>query len=141
MKNSKGFTLIELVVTIALVGILLGTAIPTFYRTINETQAQVNISNMQIIKNVFVQYYQDNHMSGNPHFPTQPTTDIMDSTYKNIVLPDGRTPNMLFSGELPYNTNNKPFKYETFFDTTNGLVTNKIVITDVDEDSPSYNKK
>ena len=46
MRNSAGFTLVELVVTIALVGILLGTAIPPFYRTINETQEQVNISNL-----------------------------------------------------------------------------------------------
>ena len=50
MKNSNGFTLIELVVTIMLVGILLGTAIPTFHRVVAETQSQVNISNMEIIK-------------------------------------------------------------------------------------------
>ena len=63
MKNSNGFTLIELVVTIALVGILLGTAIPTFHRVVAETQSQVNISNMEIIKDTFLQYYYDNHMS------------------------------------------------------------------------------
>ena len=97
MKNSKGFTLIELVVTIVLVGILLGTAIPTFNRTINETQIQVNVSNMQTIKNCFIQYYQDNHMDGNPHFPQLPSNGLMDSTYRKITLQDGRTPDMLFS--------------------------------------------
>ena len=54
--KENGFTLVELIVTIVLVGILLGTAIPTFYRTINETQEQVNISNMGIIKDTFMQY-------------------------------------------------------------------------------------
>ena len=54
MKNSAGFTLVELIVTIVLVGILVGTAVPTFNRMVNETQSQTNISNMVIIKNVFI---------------------------------------------------------------------------------------
>ena len=110
MKNSKGFTLIELVVTIVLVGILLGTAIPTYNSTLNQTQRSVNMSNMTIIKNVFIQYYQDNHMIGNPHFPQEPNNSIMDSTFRKIELSDGRTPDMLFSVQLPYNTNNNPTK-------------------------------
>ena len=42
MKNSNGFTLIELVVTIALVGILVGSVIPTFFSTVNQTQSSVD---------------------------------------------------------------------------------------------------
>tara|TARA_R100001163_G_C4866525_1_gene70372 strand:+ start:76 stop:504 length:429 start_codon:yes stop_codon:yes gene_type:complete len=137
MRNSAGFTLVELVVTIVLVGILLGTAIPTFYRTINETQSQVNISNMGIIKDTFMQYYYDNHMSGNPHFPQTPTDSLMNSTYRQTQLQDGRTPDMLFSGDLPYNTNNKPYTYYWDDDST----TKRIVIKDNDSDSPSYNQK
>lgn len=138
MKNSKGFTLIELVVTIVLVGILLGTAIPTYNSTLNQTQRSVNISNMTIIKNVFIQYYQDNHMIGNPHFPQEPYNSMMDSTFRKTELLDGRTPDMLFSGQLPYNTNNNPYKYQTGTDTINGSVTNTIIISDIDPDSPSY---
>jgi len=137
MRNSAGFTLVELVVTIVLVGILLGTAIPTFSNTINETQIQVNKSNMGIIKNTFMQYYYDNHMSGNPHFPQTPIDSLMGSTYRQTELEDGRTPDMLFSGDLPYNTNNKPYIY--YWD--NDLTTKRIVIKDIDLDSPSYNKK
>jgi len=137
MKNSAGFTLVELVVTIVLVGIMLGTAIPTFYKTINETQSQVNISNMGIIKDTFMQYYYDNHMSGNPHFPQTPTDSLMNSTYRQTQLQDGRTPDMLFSGDLPYNTNNKPYTYYWDDDST----TKRIVIKDNDSDSPSYNQK
>ena len=137
MKNSAGFTLVELVVTIVLLGIMLGTAIPTFYKTINETQSQVNISNMGIIKDTFMQYYYDNHMSGNPHFPQTPTDSLMNSTYRQTQLQDGRTPDMLFSGDLPYNTNNKPYTYYWDDDST----TKRIVIKDNDSDSPSYNQK
>ena len=134
MRNSAGFTLVELVVTIVLVGILLGTAIPTFYRTINETQSQVNISNMGIIKDTFMQYYYDNHMSGNPHFPQTPIDSLMGDTYRQTQLEDGRTPDMLFSGDLPYNTNNKPYTY--YWD--NDSTTKRIIIKDNDLDSPSY---
>jgi len=136
MKNSAGFTLVELVVTIALVGILLGTAIPTFFRTVNETQAQVNISNMGIIKDTFMQYYYDNHMSGNPHFPQTPIDSLMGDTYRQTQLEDGRTPDDLFSGDLPYNTNNNPYIY--YWD--NDSTTKRIIIKDNDSDSPSYEK-
>jgi prepilin-type N-terminal cleavage/methylation domain-containing protein len=141
MENSKGFTLIELVVTIALVGILVGSVIPTFHRAVNETQSSVNISNMVIIKNTFLQYYYDNHMSGDPHFPQLPENSLLDSTYRKLELGDGRTPDMLFSGDLPYNTNQKPYTYYWENDTTNGHITQRIVIEDIDPDSPSYNKK
>jgi len=141
MKNSNGFTLIELVVAIALVGILVGSVIPTFFSTVNRTQSSVNISNMTIIKQSFMQYYYDNHMAGNPHFPELPTNGLMDSTYRQITLEDGRTPDMLFSGDLPYNTNQKPYTYYWESDTINGHITNRIIIKDDDSDSPSYNEK
>ena len=136
MKNSAGFTLVELVVTIALVGILLGTAIPTFFRTVNETQAQVNISNMGIIKDTFMQYYYEKHMTGNPHFPQVPADSLMGDTYRQAQLEDGRTPDDLFSGDLPYNTNNNPYIY--YWD--NDSTTKRIIIKDNDSDSPSYEK-
>jgi len=49
MKNSAGFTLVELIVTITLVGILVGSLVPTFNSLTNRTQRQVNLSNMEII--------------------------------------------------------------------------------------------
>jgi len=141
MKNSSGFTLIELVVTIALVGILVGSVIPTFFSTVNQTQLSVNVSNMVIIKQSFMQYYYDNHMGGNPHFPQLPQDSLMDNTYRETILEDGRTPDMLFSGDLPYNTNQNPYTYYWESDTLNGHITNRIVIQDTDPDSPSYNEK
>ena len=46
MKSSAGFTLVELIVTITLVGILVGSLVPTFNSLTNRTQRQVNLSNM-----------------------------------------------------------------------------------------------
>ena len=91
---------------------------------------------MGIIKNTFMQYYYDNHMAGNPHFPQVPTDSLLNDSYRQITLEDGRTPDMLFSGDLPYNTNNKPYIY--YWD--NDSTTKKIIIKDNDSDSPSYEK-
>ena len=50
---------------------------------------------METIKNTFMQYYYLNHMRGNPHFPQLPENGLMDSTYREITLEDGRTPDNL----------------------------------------------
>jgi len=141
MNNSKGFTLIELVVTIVLVGILAASAIPTFNKVILSVQIRTNVSNMETIKNTFMQYNQVNHMDGNPHFPTLPENNQLDSEYKDLVLPDGRTPDNLFSGKngLPYNSNGNPYSYYQENDTSStGFITQRITIKDMDLDSPSY---
>ena len=88
-----------------------------------------------------MQYYYDNHMGGNPHFPQVPIDSLMDNTYRQTTLEDGRTPDMLFSGDLPYNTNEKPYTYYWESDTINDHITNRIIIKDNDTDSPSYNEK
>ena len=141
MNNSAGFTLAELVVTIVLVGILAAAAIPTFNNVIKSTQLRTNVSNMETIKNTFMRYNQVNHMDGNPHFPTLPENNQLDSEYKDLVLPDGRTPDNLFSGKdgLPYNSNGNPYNYYQENDTSStGFITQRIIIKDMDTDSPSY---
>ena len=137
MNNSAGFTLAELVVTIVLVGIIAATAIPTFNNVVVSAQLQINLSNMEIIKNAFVRYYYTTQMN----FPTVPENNLLDSEYKDLVLPDGRTPDNLFSGKdgLPYNSNGNPYNYYQENDTSStGFITQRIIIKDMDEDSPSY---
>jgi len=141
MKNSTGFTLVELVVTITLVGILVIATIPTYSNLTSRAQFQINVSNMHVIKDTFMQYYYENHMIGNPHFPQESENALLDSTYRQTALEDGRTPDDLFSGDLPYNTNNNPYIYYTESDTSQtGWISNRIIIKDVDPDSPSINE-
>ena len=133
MKNSAGFTLVELVITIVLVGILAGTTIPTYNLLINNSQSQINLSNMHIIRDTFIQYHYDSELDG---FPTEPENNLLDSTYREIILSDGRTPDMLFSGDLPYNTNNNPYTYYVESDTNEaGWITERMVVSDLDPDS------
>ena len=137
MNNSAGFTLAELVVTIVLVGIIAATAIPTFNNVVVSTQLQINLSNMEIIKNAFVRYYYTTQMN----FPTVPENNLLDAEYKELVLPDGRTPDNLFNGKdgLPYNSNGNPYSYYYESDTSETqFITKRITIKDMDLDSPSY---
>ena len=141
MKNSAGYTLAELVVTIVLLGTLMTMAVPTYNKVINKAQKQANLSDMETIKNTFMQYFYENHMTGNPHFPPEPENSLLDSTYREITLEDGRTPDQLFSGDLPYNSNDKPYNYYWDYDTsTTGYITKRIIIKDIDLDSPSLNE-
>ena len=141
MNNSAGYTLAELVVTIVLLGTLTAVAVPTYNKVINKAQIQANLSDMETIKNTFMQYFYVNHMQGNPHFPLEPENSLLDSTYREITLEDGRTPDDLFSGDLPYNTNQYPYNYYWDDDTTeSGFITKRIIIKDTDPDSPSLNE-
>jgi prepilin-type N-terminal cleavage/methylation domain-containing protein len=138
MKNSAGFTLVELVITIVLVGILAITTIPTYNLLINNSQSQINLSNMHIIRDTFIQYHYDSELDG---FPTEPENNLLDSTYREIILSDGRTPDMLFSGDLPSNANNNPYTYYLESDTNEaGWITKRMVVSDLDPDSPSFEK-
>ena len=143
MRNSNdGFTLAELVVSISLVGVLMSFAIPSYQSNVHATQRQTNVSNMEIVRQTFMMYWQEGHMIGNPNFPPQPENNQMDLEFKAHVLPDGRMVNDLFSGELPFNSNNIPFHYYVQSDTSEtGFVTQVIIIVDEDEDSPSYEEE
>ena len=141
MRNSAGYTLAELVVTIVLLGTLTAVAVPTYNKVINRAQKQANLSDMETIKNTFMQYFYENHMTGNPHFPPEPENSLLDSAYREIILEDGRTPDNLFSGDLPYNSNENPYIYYWDDDTsTTGYITKRIIIKDIDLDSPSLNE-
>ena len=140
MNNSAGYTLAELVVTIVLFGTLTAVAVPTYNKVINKAQKQANLSDMETIKNTFMQYFYVTHMQGNPHFPPEPENSLLDSTYREITLEDGSTPDGLFSGDLPYNSNENPNYYWDDDTTESGYITKRIIIKDIDSDSPSLNE-
>ena len=88
-KTSKGFTLAEFVVTIALMGTLLGIALPSYSTITNSAQDAINVANMERIKNTFSQYMFDTHIQGYPHLPTMPawwvSADSLGYAYQTYI--------------------------------------------------------
>ena len=60
MKHSKGFTLIELVVVIAILGILASIAIVTFSRVTSQAKGSQIIANMYVCEDTINIYYTRN---------------------------------------------------------------------------------
>jgi len=149
IRKNQGFTIAELVVSIAIMGTMMSLVLPSFDSITLNMQASQNKSNMDMIRQVFFGYFFNTHMKGVAHLPPSPDNDesLMDDDWSSTPIRSSlstQTPNHLFSGgKIPTNANGNPFSYETWTDTSysdyEGMkVDYYIRIADVDEDSPSF---
>ncbi|MSP71780.1 MAG: prepilin-type N-terminal cleavage/methylation domain-containing protein [Myxococcales bacterium] len=60
-KNTKGFTLIELMIVVAIIGILAAVAIPAFMKYIRRSKTSEANMNLRKIFDSSVSYYQEEH--------------------------------------------------------------------------------
>ena len=74
-KLQQGFTLVEIMIVVAIIGILAGIAIPNFIKNRNESQKRACVSNMRQIETAIENYRTANNMN-------------MPSTMDDIVGPD-----------------------------------------------------
>ena len=150
IKINSGFTMMELVVTLALMGVLISFAIPAYNGVSEEMQGKRNVANMQTIREAFFHYFYRMHQQKGriAHFPPPPENEmkIMDDNWANTPMDSLLSPmapkDLFATGELPKNANNNAFLYETWNDTIEmtGEVMYYIKIEDIDEDSPSFGK-
>ncbi|WP_175962367.1 type II secretion system protein [Burkholderia pyrrocinia] len=59
-RRSRGFTLIEIVVVMAIIGLLLTLAVPRYMHSIERGKEQVRQQNIAVMRNAIDQYYGDN---------------------------------------------------------------------------------
>lgn len=76
IKNSKGFTLIELVMVIVILGVLAAIAIPKFADLSGEAKISAAKSGLGAIRSVVAIQYAQSATSGTAAFPTAITTAL-----------------------------------------------------------------
>ena len=65
----KGFTLIELMIVVAIIGILAAVAIPQFADSSQEAKASSLQTNLAVLRNS-IEYYRTNHLGKYPGYPS-----------------------------------------------------------------------
>ncbi len=60
MANKKGFTLIELIIVLVIIGIVVAVALPSIMTSIEQTKAQTAQNNLLTIAAAESKYYEDN---------------------------------------------------------------------------------
>jgi MSHA pilin protein MshA len=74
--NSKGFTLIELVVVIVILGILAAVAIPRYIDFAGDANEAVAEANVGAIRTAVAMAYAENALNGNAVFPSDITGNL-----------------------------------------------------------------
>ena len=72
LKSKSGVTMVELVIVLAIMGILAVTVIPMYSKLQSKSQYTRNESNMTIIQEAFINYFYYTYSIGTPHYPPPP---------------------------------------------------------------------
>jgi len=108
-KNNKGFTLVELMVVVAIIGILVAIAVPVYNNSQEKARENAEAANIRIIKGAIAAYITDNVAEGTY------ADAIMDKTGKITGVtpvegaPDSLVPKYIV--EMPKSPYNKEKSY------------------------------
>lgn len=61
LERKNGFTLIEILIVLSIIGILLGLAVPQYQMSVKRAREAVLKENLFIMRKMIDQYYQDKH--------------------------------------------------------------------------------
>lgn len=111
---SQGFTLLELIITVAIMGILAAVVTPSYLETQTEAKLVMSQTNISQLKQGFINLYLQGFMEHNQDvWPDEPSDNKMTFSWAdNTILYDGRSVSQLFNGsKIIYNPYDHPFLY------------------------------
>lgn len=103
MKSQGGFTLIELIMVIVILGILAAVAVPKFVDLSGSAQASACKANQGAIESAASMAYADSAAAGNAKFPD---TAVIMASSGNPHFPTGKAPTCPSGGTYTYDPNN-----------------------------------
>ena len=113
-KASQGFTLLELIVTVSIIGILAAVVTPTYLETQTEAKLIMSETNISQIKQAFINLYLQGFLERKGDvWPDEPSDNKMTHDWANsTTVYDGRTVAQLFNGsKIIYNPYDHPYLY------------------------------
>jgi len=111
---NRGFTLLEAIITVSIMGILAAVVTPTYLETQTEAKVVMSKTNISQLKQGFINLYLKAMFEGPDEFwPAEPPDNKMTYAWSNsTILFDGRTVAQLYNGsKIIYNPYEHPYLY------------------------------